>query len=87
VTVSALGVGRCIPFTVYNHCRISLGTLQLHSHRYSLSKCIEFVNFMSSDVWLLDRVCLLARFHVLVYPSQVFPFVVEVGCSGIASGP
>ena len=42
---------------------------------------------MSSDVWLLDRVCLLARFHVLVYPSGVFPFVVEEGCNGIASGP
>ena len=42
---------------------------------------------MSSDVWLFDRVSLLARFHVLVYPYGVFPFVVEEGCNGIASGP
>ena len=42
---------------------------------------------MISDVWLLYRVCLWARFHVLVYPSRVFAFVVEVGCNGIASGP
>jgi len=42
---------------------------------------------MSSDVWLLDRVCLLARFHILVYLSRVFRFVIEVGCNGTASGP
>jgi len=41
---------------------------------------------MISDVWLLDRVCLLARFHVLVYPSRVFPFVVELGARGGAVG-
>jgi hypothetical protein len=87
VTVSALGVGRCIPFTVYNHC-ISLGILQLHRHRYSLSKSTEFVNFMNElDVWLLDRVCFLTRVHVLVYPPRAFAFVVEVGCNHIASGP
>ena len=42
---------------------------------------------MISNVWLLDRACLLARFHVLVYPSPVFPFVDEVGCNRIAGGP
>jgi hypothetical protein len=41
---------------------------------------------MITDVWLLDRACLLARFHVLVYPSRVFPSVVEVGCNDIAGG-
>jgi hypothetical protein len=42
---------------------------------------------MISDVWLLDRICLLARLNVLVYPSRLFPFVVEAGCNGIAIGP
>jgi hypothetical protein len=59
VTVSALGVGRCIPFTVYNHCMISLGTLQLHRHCYSLSKSIEFVNFINEFRCLVIRSCLL----------------------------
>jgi len=39
------------------------------------------------NVWLLDHACLLARFHVLVYPSRVFPSVDEVGCNDVAGGP
>ena len=41
---------------------------------------------MITDVWLLDRACLFARFHVLMYP-RLFPFVVEVECNDIAGGP
>jgi hypothetical protein len=59
VSASALGVGRCVPFTVYNHCMISLGTLHLHLHRYSLSRSIEFVNFINEFRCLVIRSCLL----------------------------
>jgi len=31
-------------------------------------------------VWLLFRVSLLAKFHVEMYRSRVFPFVVEEEC-------
>ena len=41
---------------------------------------------MILDVWLLVRVCLLARFRVEMYPSRVFPFVVEEGYNGISGG-
>ena len=41
---------------------------------------------MILDVWLLVRVCLLARFHVEMYPSRVFPFVDEEGCNDISGG-
>ena len=36
---------------------------------------------MILNIWLLVRVCLLARFHVEMYPSRVFLFVVEEGCN------
>jgi len=41
---------------------------------------------MILDVWLLVRVCLLARLHVEMYPSRIFPFVVEEGCNDISGG-
>jgi len=41
---------------------------------------------MILDVWLLVRVCLLARSHVEMYPSRAFPFVVEEGCIDISGG-
>jgi hypothetical protein len=73
---------------MYNHCMISLSTLQLHRHRYSLSKSIEFVNFINEFRCLVIRACLLiGQIPCFSYPSGVFSFVVEVGCNGIASGP
>ena len=38
---------------------ISLSTLQLHRHRYSLSKSIEFVNYINDFKCLVVRSCLL----------------------------
>ena len=38
---------------------ISLSTFQLHRHRYSLSKSIEFVNFINEFRCLVIRSCLL----------------------------
>ena len=55
----SIGVGHCIPFTMYNHCMISLSTFQLHRHHYSLSKSIEFVNFINEFRCLVIRSCLL----------------------------
>ena len=41
---------------------------------------------MILDVWILVRVCLLARSHVEMYPSRVFPFAVQEGCNNISGG-
>ena len=37
VSACALGVGHCVPFTVYNLRLVFLSTCSLHLHHYSLS--------------------------------------------------
>jgi hypothetical protein len=59
-----------------------------HCFYYSLSKSIEFVNFINCFRCLFINCCLfIGHIHFFMSPSLVFPLVAVGGCNGISDGP